>query len=228
MVTIDMVDLIKRLSNRFTSDLLKSLTLGSWRKAGHKAASEAGPAPDGRRPFGSVRRRRDPGGPQGVRGREGKEAQPKGSRSRSSQAPAGRAHQRLDEEHAQDRHPQRQEGLQLPRLPAPGDDRDPGQVILRRSPDTRLRQGAAYAEAVTVVPQLETHREQAEPRRTRGSARANVLRRKHPGGAPRSGSGAQARCRRSQGSCSRTIPSRTRSSWCRRSRRRISFGSGRC
>lgn len=49
------MDLVERLSNRFTSDLLKFLTLGSWHKAEHQTASEAGPAPDGRRPFGSIR-----------------------------------------------------------------------------------------------------------------------------------------------------------------------------
>jgi hypothetical protein len=49
------LDLLERLSNRFTSDLLKSLTLESWRKADNHAPSEDGPAPDGRRPFGSIR-----------------------------------------------------------------------------------------------------------------------------------------------------------------------------
>jgi hypothetical protein len=50
-----LMDLVERLSNRFTSDLLKFLTLESWRKASLQAESGDGPAPDGRRPFGSIR-----------------------------------------------------------------------------------------------------------------------------------------------------------------------------
>jgi hypothetical protein len=48
-------DLIERLSNRFTSHLLNTLTQGSWRKEANHAVSENGPAPDGRRPFGLIR-----------------------------------------------------------------------------------------------------------------------------------------------------------------------------
>lgn len=47
--------LVGRLSNPVTSDLLQFLTLGDWRKVPYQAVSTGGPAPDGRRPFGSVR-----------------------------------------------------------------------------------------------------------------------------------------------------------------------------
>jgi hypothetical protein len=49
------MDLLERLSNRFTSHLFNVLTQGSWRKAHNQGPSEQGPAPDGRRPFGSIR-----------------------------------------------------------------------------------------------------------------------------------------------------------------------------
>src|SRR6266545_5745679 len=49
------MDLVERLSNRFTSHLLQSLAQGSWRKAHNHAPAKQGPAPDGRRPFGSIR-----------------------------------------------------------------------------------------------------------------------------------------------------------------------------
>jgi hypothetical protein len=55
IVVLVATDLVGRLSNRFTSDLLKFLTLGSWRKDEHQTASANGPARDGRRPFGSIR-----------------------------------------------------------------------------------------------------------------------------------------------------------------------------
>jgi hypothetical protein len=49
------LDLVGRLSNRFTSHIFQSLTEGSWRKAHNQAISLDGPAPDGRRSFGSIR-----------------------------------------------------------------------------------------------------------------------------------------------------------------------------
>jgi hypothetical protein len=49
------MDLVEWLSNPFTSGLLNTLTQGSWRKADSHMPSEHGPAPDGRRPFGSIR-----------------------------------------------------------------------------------------------------------------------------------------------------------------------------
>ena len=49
------MDLLERLSNRFTSRIFNTLAEGSWRKADNQAVSEDGPSPDGRRPFGSIR-----------------------------------------------------------------------------------------------------------------------------------------------------------------------------
>src|SRR5689334_16515902 len=49
------MDLVGSLSNRLTSDLLHFLTQENWSKALQRRRLEDGPAPDGRRAFGSLR-----------------------------------------------------------------------------------------------------------------------------------------------------------------------------
>jgi hypothetical protein len=62
------------------------------------------------------------------------EATPDDARPACRPPLADRAHERLAESDAADRHPPRPQGRQLPRLPPAGDDRRPDEVVLRQAP----------------------------------------------------------------------------------------------
>src|SRR5918996_5001420 len=104
--------------------------------ASRGARAGARPAPDPllRQPAAHAGRS-DPGRPAHARGLARQETAPEDTRSAGSPPLARRAHQRLAESAAPDRHPPRPQTRELPRLSRARHDRHPHPIILRHAPD---------------------------------------------------------------------------------------------